>query len=121
MKQGDKMLLTVVPHLLLKHFLQFFTGTEKKTAKRKVKTKVNKEIQVCHISQDLVSNVAKHQGRALSAPQPQETHHYFSNRSLALFWQNHFSLYKPEGFFSEQFQFLPVEDTHFPPHILLLH
>lgn len=33
MKQDDKMFLTVVPHLLLKDFLQIFTGTEKKTAK----------------------------------------------------------------------------------------
>lgn len=35
--------------------------------------KVNKEVQVWHISQNLVSNVAKDQGRTLSVPQLQET------------------------------------------------
>lgn len=40
------MVPTVVPHLLQKDLLQFFAGTEKKKSSRRVKTKVNKEIQV---------------------------------------------------------------------------
>lgn len=35
----------MVPHLLQRDLLQFFTGTEVKKAKRKNKTKVSKEIQ----------------------------------------------------------------------------
>lgn len=59
----------MVPHLSQKDLLQFFTGTEMKKAKRKLKTKVNKEIQVRGISQSLFNNVAKDQGRRWPVPQ----------------------------------------------------